>query len=87
MLALVLVSCGLVATVAGCWYGYAAARSALVPLIREGDPTRTLIEATRPVYERSRFRTAVRNVLVAVGWIAVAMYGMYLATVGLEVMG
>ena len=49
--------------------GYVAARSALLPLIREGDPTRTLIDATRPVHSRSRVRIAARNVAVSLAWL------------------
>jgi hypothetical protein len=82
MLAAVLVVSGLVATAYGSWRGYVAARTALVPLLREGDPTRTLVEAGRPLHARTRVRLAVRHVLVAVGWLTVALYGMYLATAG-----
>jgi hypothetical protein len=84
MLTAVLVVSGLFTTAFGSWRGYAAARSALVPFVRQGDPTRTLVEAAQPVHARARVRLAVRHVLLAVGWIAVAMYGMYLTTVGLE---
>jgi hypothetical protein len=87
MLGLVLVCSGLVAMAAGTWYGYAASRSALVPFIREGDPTRAMVDAARPVHERIRVRTAARGVLSAVAWIGVALYGMYLLAVGLEVLG
>jgi hypothetical protein len=52
------------------------------PLEREGDPTRTLIEAGRPIHARTRVRLAARHVLLAIGWLTVALYGMYLATVG-----
>jgi hypothetical protein len=85
MPALVLVCTGLVAIAAGTWYGYAASRSALVPFVREGEPTRAHVEATMPVHERSRVRRAVRSVVAAVIWIGIALYGMYLLTVGLEV--
>ena len=44
--------------------------SALMPLVREGDPTRTLIDATRPVHARTRVRVMARNVVAAVGWLA-----------------
>jgi hypothetical protein len=83
MPAAVLVMSGLFAMAYGSWRGYVAARSALVPLLREGDPTRTLIETARPIHARARVRLAVRHVLFALGWLAVAMYGMYLATVGM----
>ena len=84
MLSAVLIATGLFATAWGCWRGYAAARAALVPLLREGEPTRALVDASRPVHARTRVRVAVRNVVFAVAWLAVAMYGLYLATVGME---
>jgi hypothetical protein len=85
MLSAVLLATGLFSVVYGCLRGYAAARAALLPLVREGDPTRSLIEATRPVHARTRVRIAARNVVLAVLWLGIAMYGMYLVTVGLEV--
>jgi hypothetical protein len=83
MLAFVLVGAGVVATASGTWYGYAAARSALVPFLRDGDPTRALVEAAKPVHERARVRVAARSILAALVWIAVAMYGLYLVTAGM----
>ena len=77
---------GFVALAWGSWRGYAAARAAVLPLVRDGDPTRTLIEATRPIHARSRVRIAARHVVLAVVWLSVAMYGLYLLTVGLEVL-
>lgn len=85
MLGAVLLVSGLFATVYGTWRGYLAARGALVPLMREGEPTRTLIEAGRPLHARTRVRLAARQVLFAVLWLTIALYGMYLATVGLAV--
>ena len=87
MRALVLILSGTFALVWGLWRGYTAARAALVPIARDGEPTRGLIEALRPVYARTRVRVALRNVGLAVVWLAVALYGMYLLTVGLEVLG
>ena len=55
----------------------------MLPLVREGDPTRTLIDATRPLHGRTRVRIAARNVALALGWLVVAMYGLFLATVGI----
>ena len=52
--------------------------------MRDGDPTRSLVDATRPVHARVRVRLAARNVVIAVVWLGIAMYGMYLATVGME---
>ena len=78
---------GLAAATYAAWRSYVAARSAVAPLIREGDPTRTLIEGTRPVYTRSRVRIAVRNVAVSLGWLVVAMYGLFLASAGMALQG
>ncbi len=85
MVGVVLVLSGLVALAYGSWRGYVAARSALAPLVRDGDPTRTLIEAARPPYARSRVRLAARQVVAAVLWLCVAMYGLYLLAAGLAV--
>jgi hypothetical protein len=85
MLGAVLLVSGLFATVYGTWRGYVAARTALLPLMREGEPTRTMIEAGRPLHARTRVRVAARRVVVAVAWLTVALYGMYLATVGMAV--
>lgn len=87
MVSAVLVLSGLFATVYGTWRGYVAARSAVLPLLRDGEPTRTLIEASRPLHARSRVRVAVRQVVVAVAWLSVALYGLYLATVGAAMAG
>jgi hypothetical protein len=78
---------GLVAATYAAWRSYVAARSAIAPLVREGEPTRTLIEGTRPVYARSRIRIAVRNVAVALGWLVVAMDGLFLASAGMALQG
>jgi len=84
---LFLILSGLFLAAWGLWRGYVAARAALLPLTRDaGEPTRGLIEASRPVYARTRVRGALRNVLLAVLWLSVAMYGLFLATVGLEVL-
>jgi hypothetical protein len=83
MVGAVLVLSGLFAVACGTWRGYVAARSALAPVVREGDPTRSLIEAAQPFHARSRVRLAVRHVLLAIGWLCVSMYGLYLLTVGL----
>ena len=81
----VLVISGLFAVTYGTWRGYASARQAVLPLMRDGDETRTLIEAARPVHERSRVRGAVRHAGISMLWLGVAMYGLYLATVGMAV--
>jgi hypothetical protein len=84
MTGLVLLVCGLVLAAWGTWRGYASARSALMPLLVPGDPTRTLVDSTRPVHARTRVRIVARNVLLAVVWLTIALYGLFLATVGME---
>ncbi|MDP2350490.1 MAG: hypothetical protein Q8M74_04960 [Chloroflexota bacterium] len=79
----VLLLSGAFAIVYGSWRGYVAARSALMPFVREGDETRTLVEAAQPVRSRARVRLAGRNAGLSMIWLGVAMYGLYLATVGL----
>ena len=83
----VLILCGSIAAVVGVARGYASARSAVGPLVHEGEPTRTLIEAAQPLHARSRVRLFARRVAEAAGWLVVALYGLYLATVGVEVAG
>jgi hypothetical protein len=73
-----LILCGTIATLTGLYRGFVLAREALAPLAHDGDPTRTAIEATRPFPARPRVRRFVSRVLGAVGWLAVAMYGLYL---------
>jgi hypothetical protein len=79
---LLLVTCGLVLAGAGTWSGYRNAREAVVPFVREGDPTRSAIDAARPVHERQAVRRALRSALLALGWLALAMYGLLLAQTG-----
>ena len=67
--------------------GYAVAREAISPLVHAGEPTRTAIEATRPLLARPRVRLFVRRLTTSIGWIAIALYGLFLASVGLEMRG
>jgi hypothetical protein len=85
MVGATLLLCGVIAISYGSWRGYSAARSALLPLLRDGDETRALIDASRPLHARNRVRVVARNVALAVAWILVAMYGLYLATAGATV--
>lgn len=78
----VLVGCGLTALAIGGWRGYALAREALAPLVHDGEPTRTAIEAARPVHARFRVRLFVRRVIAATVWLMVALYGLYLIQAG-----
>jgi uracil-DNA glycosylase len=79
--------CGAVAIVMGGWRSYAVARQALGPLAHQGDPTRTEIEAARPLLLRPRVRLFARRLAVSVGWLAIAFYGLYLLARGQGVPG
>jgi len=81
---LLLQTCGIVAVVIGGWRSYAMAREALGPVAHQGDPTRTALEAGRPILERTRVRLFLRRLAVSLGWLLVAGYGLYLVTVGQE---
>jgi hypothetical protein len=83
--ALVLILTGTFALAWGLVRGYLAARVALLSLVGDGEPTRSLIESSKPVYARARVRATARRVASSVLWLTVAMYGLFLVTVGLEV--
>jgi hypothetical protein len=85
MIGAILMLSGAFAAVYGSWRGYLAARSALLPFVREGDATRSLVEAAQPVHERARVRFAIRHAGLSLLWLGVAMYGLYLATAGMTV--
>jgi hypothetical protein len=74
----VLLLSGAVVAAFGVWRGYANARLVVAPLVHPGESTRTAVEATRPLAERARMRRAARNLGAAVGWLALAMYGLFL---------
>lgn len=74
----VLQLCGVIAVVIALSRSYVVTREAVGPLIHDGDPTRTAIEATRRVTDRPRVRLFARRLGVAIGWLAVAMYGLFL---------
>lgn len=80
MIGEILVVSGALTTGIGGWRGYAAAREALGPLVHDGDPTRSAIEAHRPLLARPRVRRFLRHLVIAVGWVLVALYGLYLVT-------
>jgi hypothetical protein len=85
MAALVLIASGTFVLGWGLVHGFLMARAAVAPLAGDGEPTRRLVEASRPVYARSRVRASIRSAVLAAAWLVVAMYGLYLATVGMEV--
>ena len=87
MIGPVLVVCGAIGALAGLWRGYAVAREAIAPLIHAGEPTRTALEATRPFHARQRVRLFVRRLASSIAWIGVALYGLFLASMGLEFRG
>jgi hypothetical protein len=76
------VACGLIVLAVAAWRGYTVAREALGPVVHEGEPTRTAIESARPVHTRFRVRLFLRRVIAAVGWVVVALYGLFLAQAG-----
>ena len=80
---IVLISCGVIAVIIGVWRGYVEARSALGPFMHQGEPTRTLIDAGRPVLERARVRLFLRRTALSIGWLLVALYGLMLASFGM----
>jgi hypothetical protein len=79
---LVLTASGLALVGIGTWRGYALARRALEPFAHDGDPTRTAIEALRPLPFRPRVRTFAQRVILAIGWLLVALYGLFLVVRG-----
>ena len=79
---LILIACGSVAIAVGAWRGYAVAREAIAPIAHDGESTRSAIEGTRPILARPRLRLFVRRLSTSVGWLAIAMYGLYLVVVG-----
>jgi hypothetical protein len=56
------------------------ARQALGGVAHEGDPTRAAIESARPIVARTRFRRFVRGVAISLGWLVLAMYGLFLTS-------
>jgi len=70
--------CGVIALVIAGSRSYAATRQAVGPLVHDGDPTRTAIEATRRITDRPRVRLFARRLALALGWLVVAMYGLFL---------
>ncbi len=75
---LVLFVSGCAALTLGTWRGFVNAREVLAPLVHPGEPTRTAVEATQPVLERARVRRAARTLAASLGWLALAMYGLFL---------
>jgi hypothetical protein len=79
-MSVLLMTCGLVLAGVGTWSGYRNARDAVAPAAHPGDPTRTAIDAARRLHERSAVRRFTRSVVAAVGWLVLALYGLFLAS-------
>jgi len=77
-MAFVLILCGSTALTIGAYRSVVLAREALGPIVHEGDPTRTAVDDTRPLHERSRVRLFAARVGGSLAWLAVAMSGLYL---------
>jgi len=82
ILGLVAVLCGVVAAVGATAAAYDHARQAVGPLRHDGEPTRAAIESARPFAARTRVRLFARHAALAVAWLAVALYGLWLAAAG-----
>ena len=74
----VLLACGLAATAIGTWRGYVNARAVVAPLVHPAGATRTAVEATTPAAERAPIRQAARNLVAAIAWLVIALYGLFL---------
>ena len=74
----VLLACGLAATAIGTWRGYANARAVVAPVVHPGDATHTSVDASTSVADRARVRRAARHLVVAIAWLVIAMYGLFL---------
>jgi hypothetical protein len=75
-----LLSCGVVLIAVGIERSYGAARRAVSPLVHAGEPTRARLEAQRPFPFRPRVRTFVARATLSVAWLAIALYGLFLAS-------
>lgn len=87
MVGVLLEVCGVMAVVIGGWRSYAVARQALAPLLHDGDPTRTAIEATRPFPLRPRVRLFARRLAISLLWLGVGLYGLFLVVRGQALLG
>jgi len=77
-MAFVLILCGTTAAVIGGYRSLMLARDALAPVVHDGELTRTAIEGARPPHERTHLRRVATAVAGSIGWLVVAMYGLYL---------
>jgi hypothetical protein len=79
---IVLVGCGTFAVVIGLVRGYVAARSAVGSFVHAAGSSRPPTDAGRPVRVPTAVRRTLRSVVLAVGWLMVALYGLFLASAG-----
>jgi len=77
-MAFLLILCGTIAAMVGVYRGFVLAREALGPLVHDGDPTRTALDASKPFLFRPRVRRFTTAILGSIGWLIVALYGMFL---------
>ncbi len=82
MIEAILTGSGLVLLLVGLGRGYGASRAALAPLVHSGEPTRAAIDAARPLVARARVRRFFRGTIVALAWLVLAGYGLFLVSVG-----
>ncbi len=80
MIHALLLACGLVLATYATWRSYVAARAALGPLMHEGEPTRTALEAVQPLRARLRVRFIAGRVATSIGWLVLALYGLFLVS-------
>lgn len=80
MTSFLLLASGTVLVVVGFVRGYAAARLALSPLIHEGEPTRSAVEALQALPMRPRFRRVAGRVAQSIAWLSLAFYGLFLVS-------
>ena len=77
----VLLACGLVLATSGTW-SVRRARAAIAPAVQPGDPTRAAIDASWPAHARPGVRRVARSVVISIGWLVVAVDGLFLASTG-----
>lgn len=77
-----LTTCGVILAEIGTWSGYRTTSDAIAPLGRQSDPTRSAIDAVRPLHARIAVRRFARSAAFAAGWLVLALCGPFLASSG-----
>jgi hypothetical protein len=62
--------------------GYCEARNAIAPTGRQGNPTCSAIDAAGPLHARIAMRCFARSDAFAVGWLVLALDGLFPAPSG-----